>query len=125
MAFPGDELGSPRFRFLVVGCGSAGSSTDFGGGGMLLGGTVSGWTSGWAVGADGKSVGGRSGLGAGASTRCCSGRGGATLFRVLLSIFTIGAGGGPGVLESSPASGGRYTTPSDLLASSISSRVGT
>src|ERR1700722_13567951 len=107
MAFPGDELGRPRFRFLVVGCGSAGSSTDFGGGGMLVGGPDKGWVCGGGVGAAGKSEGGRSGLGAGASTRCCSGRGGATLFSVLLSIFTLGAGGGPGAFESSPASGGR------------------
>src|SRR5580693_1320337 len=102
MARFGDELGKPRFKWPGTGCGAAGNRRD-GDGAASTGGTAAvgggGVRFGCGVGAEGKSEGGRSELdfgAGGASMRCSSGRGGATLFNTFGLILTAGPGGGDG-----------------------------
>ena len=104
MALPGDAFGRSRFRWLGGPFGSTGKrcdvESDGGGGAVAVFGVGLVFT--FGVGAEGKSSGGRSEATGGASMRCSSARGGATLFNVFGVIFTTGPGGGEGRRETSP-----------------------
>src|SRR5580658_4051847 len=108
-ALPGEALGKSSLKWLGGPAGSTGKSLDVesGGGGGAVAVLGVGLVFAFGVGAAGKSSGGRSEATGGASMRCSSARGGATLFNVFGLIFTTGPGGGEGRRDTAPSSGGR------------------